>query len=75
MQFKHARCKTIDTKPGDLIRSFNLKIDKHDYVRTLAVSNDEKLIYVGFNWTKDIRVFNMKQKKEESIFFFNLKKA
>ena len=64
MDFKPG--KTMQTKPGDLIRSFNFKIDKHDYVRSLAVSNDEKLIYVSFNWNKEIRVFNVQISKEES---------
>ena len=58
--------KTINTKPGDLIRSFNMKLDKHDYVRSICVSLDEKLIYVSFNWNKDIRVFSVPQNKEES---------
>lgn len=66
MDFKPGQ--TINTKPGDLIRSFNFKIDKHDYVRSLAVSNDEKLIYVAFNWNKEIRVFNMPHKKEEGTW-------
>lgn len=58
--------KTIETKPGDLIRSFKMKIEKHDYVRSICVSLDEKLIYVSFNWNKEIRVFNVPQNKEES---------
>lgn len=58
--------KTINTKPGDLIRSFNVSLDKHDYVRSICVSLNEKLIYVSFNWNKDIRVFNVPLNKEES---------
>ena len=60
--------KTINTKPGDLIRSFNMKMDKHDYVRSICVSLNEKLIYISFNWNKDIRVFNIPQNKEERNF-------
>lgn len=59
--------KTMNTKPGELIRAFNVKIDKHDYVRSMAVSNDEKLIYVAFNWNTDIRVFNLQHNIEEGI--------
>lgn len=58
--------KTQNSKPGDLIRSFNMKMDNHDYVRSICVSLDEKLIYVSFNWNKDIRVFNVPHNKEES---------
>jgi hypothetical protein len=58
--------KTINTKPGDLIRAFNMKIDNHDYVRSICVSLDEKLIYVAFNWNKDIKVFNVRHNQEES---------
>ena len=58
--------KTLNSKPGDLIRSFNMKMDNHDYVRSICVSLDEKLIYVSFNWNKDIRVFNVPHNKEES---------
>lgn len=57
----------MNTKPGELIRAFNVKIDKHDYVRSMAVSNDEKLIYVAFNWNTDIRVFNLQHNIEEGI--------
>jgi len=58
--------KTINTKPGDLIRAFNMKMDNHDYVRSICVSLDEKLIYVSFNWNKDIKVFNVQHNQEES---------
>ena len=60
--------KTINTKPGQLIRSFKMKLDKHDYVRDMCVSQDEKLIYVSFNWNKDIRVFSVPHNKEERKF-------
>lgn len=58
--------KTSKTKSGQLICSFNVKLEKHDYVRSVAFSHDEKLIYVSFNWNKDIRVFNVPHNKEES---------
>jgi len=58
--------KTINTKPGQIIRSFNVELQKHDYVRDVCVSQDEKLIYVSFNWNKDIRVFSVAHNKEES---------
>ena len=64
MDFKPGN--TINTVPGELIRSFNFKIDKHDYVRAFAISNDEKLVYVSFNWNKEIRVFNVPYSKEET---------
>lgn len=57
--------QTINTKPGELIRAFNVKTEKHDYVRCMSVSNDEKLIYVAFNWNNDIRVFNLQHNTEE----------
>lgn len=60
--------KTINTKPGELIRAFNVKLDKHDYVRSMSVSNDEKLVYVAFNWSTDIRVFNLQHCTEEGNF-------
>jgi hypothetical protein len=60
--------KTINTKPGQIIRSFKIDMEKHDYVRDVCVSQDEKLIYVSFNWNKDIRVFSVPHNKEESKF-------
>jgi hypothetical protein len=59
--------QTINTKPGQLIRAFNVKIEKHDYIRSMSVSNNEKLIYVAFNWNTDIRVFNLQHCIEEGI--------
>ena len=54
-------------KAGQLIKAFDFKVDKKDYIRSMALTNDEKLLYVSFAWNNEIRVFNVRLKKEESI--------
>ena len=54
-------------KKRELIKAFDFKVDKKDYIRSLALSNSEKLLYVSFTWNNEIRVFNTVNKKEESI--------
>jgi sugar lactone lactonase YvrE len=49
-----------------MIKAFDFKIDKKDYIRAMALSNDGKLLYVAFAWNNNIRVFNVKFNKEES---------
>lgn len=58
--------KKSKLKPGQLIKAFDFKVDKKDYIRSLALSNDGKLLYVAFAWNNAIRVFNLKLNKEES---------
>lgn len=56
-------------KAGQLIKAFDFKVDKKDYIRSMALSNDEKLLYVSFAWNNKIRVFNVRLNKEESKTF------
>lgn len=63
------RRKKKKSKPGQLIRAFDFKIDKKDYIRSMILTNDRKFLYVGFSWNNSIRVFNVPQNKEESNFF------
>jgi hypothetical protein len=58
--------KKSKLKPGQLVKAFDFKVDKKDYIRSMAISNDEKLLYVSFAWNKNIRVFNVRLNKEES---------
>ena len=62
--------KKSKMKPGLLIKAFDFKVDKKDYIRSMAISNDEKLLYVSFAWNKNIRVFNVRLNKEESRSIF-----
>lgn len=49
-----------------MIKAFDFKVDKKDYIRSMVLSNDEKLLYVAFAWNNSIRVFNVRLNKEES---------
>lgn len=60
------RKKKQKLKPGQMIKAFDFKIDKKDYIRSMVLSNDEKLLYVAFAWNNNIRVFNVRLNKEES---------
>lgn len=53
-------------KPGQMVKAFDFKVDKKDYIRSMVLSNDEKLLYVAFAWNNKIRVFNVRLNKEES---------
>lgn len=66
MQKKKQTVKKSKLKPGALIKAFDFKVDKKDYIRSMALSNDEKLLFVAFNWNSSIRVFNIATKREES---------
>jgi hypothetical protein len=63
---KKQSTKKTKLKPGALIKAFDFTVDKKDYIRSMALSNDEKLLFVAFNWNANIRVFNIATKREES---------
>ena len=62
--------KSTHSEKTKMLKTFNFKIDKKDYVRSMAMLNNEKLLFVSFSWNKNIRVFNLIQKKEESKGFY-----